>query len=445
MRDYSRQSILDMQKIGSANITIVGGGMLTNYLGLYMAAFGIRNLKIIDTENGKEEEFLTSDRRRNRAEQLGEKLLKINSEMNIKPRKDVDDLTLGKPAVLIELTNDKRIQEVCRRYSERTGIALISGASDEDNGSLYAYAGGGICRLFARGTLSDYDGRKQGTFTSGIISAVALDEIRKIINPLEDDNRLNGRVDFSLYKKKRFNQENEFQDKHIDALKLKTLVVGAGGTGTYAALNLALMNTGEIDIADGDKIEEHNLNRQVFYYDRIGKNKAKVLSERLSAFSKSRINALPYYLKDESQIKKDYDMVFSCLDNWEWRFRLSNYSLRKGINFINGAVSTFTAKAEFSNCLECKYDKKELISQQKDERASCNNLNSNVVMTNALIGALMASEAKAIAMPSRYKNLKGKEIRYNSKNEDSKKFVVLEGSTRCMCDKKRSCVCHGYR
>ncbi len=443
MRDYSRQPILDMQKIGSAKITIVGSGMLTNYLCLYMTTFGIRELKIIDSENGKEE-FLTNDKRRNRAEQLAEKLVKISSEMNVKVRKEIDDLTLGKPDVLVEFTNDKRMQEICRKYSERAGTPLISGASDEDNGSLCVGAGG-ICSLFAHRTLSEYDGRKQGTFTSGIISAIALDEIRKIINPLEDDNKLKGRVDFSLHKKNRFNQGNEFQGKYVDVSKLKALVVGAGGIGTYVALNLALMDIGEIDIVDGDKIEEHNLNRQALYYGKIGENKAKVLSGRLREFSKVRINALQYYLKDESQIKKSYDIIFSCLDNWEWRFRLSNYSLRKGINFINGAVSTFTARAEFSDCLECKYNKEELIAEQKNEKVSCNNLSSNVVMTNALVGALMASEAKAIAMPSRYKTLKGKEIRYNSKNEDSKKFVVLEGSTRCLYDRKKGCVCHDYR
>ncbi|MFH1210432.1 MAG: ThiF family adenylyltransferase, partial [archaeon] len=212
--------------------------------------------------------------------------------------------------------------------------------------------------------------------------------------------------------------------------KLKALIVGAGGIGTYAALNLALMGI-DMDIMDGDRIESHNLNRQILYYGCIGENKAKVLSERLKEFSRAKITALPYYLKDESQIKRnEYQIILSCLDNWEWRFRLNSYAKRNKIKFINGAVSTFSAKAEFSQCLNCKYDKKTLVEEQKKQKASCANLTSNVVMPNAFAGALMASEAKATATPI-YQQLTGKEIRYHSKNEDSKKITLLEGKCRC--------------
>lgn len=430
MIDYSRQAIFDTQKLGSAKITVVGGGLITNYLALYITALGIRELKIIDNKNGEEGEFLTGDRKRNRAEQLEEKLKKINSEMNIKPRTNLDDLTLGKPDVLVELTNEKSAQEKCTRYATANRIPLISGATDEDNGSLYVQDN---CRPINKG-VEKYHGKKQGKFTSGMIAAVALDEIRKIVMPMEDDNRLRSKMEFSLHNPKRFGT-NIFNGGIERIPALKALVVGAGGIGTYVGLNLALMGV-DMDIIDGDKIENHNLNRQVFYYGRVGENKAVVLSERLGEFSKSRINALPYYLKDESQIKRNYyNIIFSCLDNWEWRFRLSNYALRNKIRFINGAVSTFSARAEFSECLECKYDKKSLIEGQKNQRANCGNMNSNVVMPNAFVGALMASEAKAIAMPNRYRSLEGTEIRYNSKNDDIKKFVMLNGRARCSCRK----------
>jgi len=444
MTDYSRQGMFDMQKISSAKITLVGGGMMGNYLSLYMSGLGIKHLKIIDPENGNEGEFLTSDPKRKRTDQLEEKLLVMNREMDIKTRTEPDDISLGKPDILVEFTNKKEYKEMCRKYATRNNIPLIDGASDEDNGSLVLKMPGDI----SEEKLDCYDDRKQGTFTSGIIAAIALDEIRKIIMPIKGEQRVKKRIDFSMHKQNRFNSGLEFRKAAgiNNIQKMKALVAGAGGIGTYAALNLALQNIGEIDILDGDKIEGHNLNRQVFYYGKIGENKAQVLRERLKNFSKSKINAHPYYLRHESQIKEKYDIIFSCLDNWEWRFRLNNYAIKHKIPFVNGAVTTFSAKGDFSSCLECKYDKKELIQKEKNNKqGGCNNLNSNVVMQNAFIGALMASEAKARGRPQDYKAMERKEVLYNTNNADQRKIVVIDEVKNCLCNKERGCMCHEYR
>ncbi len=433
MSNYSRQQIFDMQKIGSAKITVVGGGNIANYLCLYMAGLGIKNLKIVDWEKGNKEEFMTNDQSKNRAEQLEEKLVRINKEMKIKTRQHLNEDAIGRPDVLVEVSNICEIRKMCFEYAVKQSIPFITSASDENNASISPL------NLMNH---KNYEEKKQGTYTSGIIAAITLDEIRKIIMPLKDDNRIRGQIDFSISKPKRFNSGIDHNGAKEKLPALRTLVVGAGGIGTYVALNLALMGVQEIDIMDGDRIENHNLNRQVLYYNKIGENKAKILAERLREFSKSKISALPYYFKDPSQITKNYDIIYSCLDNWEARFKLSNYAIKKHTRLINGAVTTFNAKAEFSTCLECKYDSRQLLEEEQNQkRSGCNNLNSNVVMQNALIGALMASEAKAIALPWRYTTLKRKEIQYHSKNSDPRKFVFLE--TYCLCNKQRRCICHG--
>ncbi|MEM4244822.1 MAG: ThiF family adenylyltransferase [Candidatus Nanoarchaeia archaeon] len=427
MNDYSRQQIFDMQRIGSAKITVVGGGNITNYLGIYMAGLGIKNLKIIDWEKGNKEEFITNDSNKGRAEQLEEKLVRINNDMRIKTRQNLDENSLGKPDVLVDLSNSQEIRKICYEYATRKHVQFITAASDENNSSLST-------SILVNPHI--YEKKKQGTYTSGIVAAITLDEIRKIIMPLKDDNRLKGQIDFSINKLKRFNSGTDPNGTKEKLPFLRTLVVGAGGIGTYVALNLALMGVQEIDIMDGDKIEAHNLNRQVLYYDRVGENKAKVLAERLSDLSKSKIKAIPHYFKDPCQITKKYDIIYSCLDNWEARFKLNTYAMKNNIRLINGAVTTFSAKAEFSTCLECKYDSKLLLKEEQNQKAgSCSNLNANVVMQNALIGGLMASEAKAIALPWKYNTLKGKEIQYHSKNSDPRKFVFLQ--IPCICNNKR--------
>ncbi|MFH1332124.1 MAG: ThiF family adenylyltransferase [archaeon] len=410
MIDYSRQKIFDMQSIGSAKITMVGAGLLGEYLGMYMAGFGIKNLKIIDGKG---------------AGQLEQKLLKINPGMRISTRTTADEMSLGRPEVLIEATNNKNTKEYCKNYAKRNKIRLINIASDENNASINMENG-------TQEDFSFYDKKQQGSFTSGIIAAIALDETRKIIMPMQDDQKLRKRIDFSMHKPNRFNQGTEQTRDYETGLGGMALVVGAGGIGTHLAINLARMGIGEMDIMDGDKIENHNLNRQILYYERIGKNKAETLAERLVG-TRTRINALPHYLKHESQIRKRYDIIFSCVDNWEWRIRLSRYAKRNNTPLINGAVTTFTTKTEFSNCLECKYGRN--VETKNEKRAGCNSLESNVVMQNAFAGALMASEAKAIAMPQRYTKLQGKEIRYNTKNSDERKIIIL--GQYCTCKVKR--------
>jgi len=63
------------------------------------------------------------------------------------------------------------------------------------------------------------------------------------------------------------------------------IVVGCGGTGGFVAEGLCRLMVGrecEIVLVDHDVVEEHNLRRQSFYAEDIGKFKSKVLAERLA-------------------------------------------------------------------------------------------------------------------------------------------------------------------
>src|SRR5688572_15569839 len=86
---------------------------------------------------------------------------------------------------------------------------------------------------------------------------------------------------------KRYSRHLVLQEFGIEnQLKLKSskvLVVGAGGLGSPALLYLAAAGIGTIGIADFDRVDLSNLQRQVlFTVDSVGQQKATAAAERLS-------------------------------------------------------------------------------------------------------------------------------------------------------------------
>ena len=65
------------------------------------------------------------------------------------------------------------------------------------------------------------------------------------------------------------------------------LVLGVGGLGTWAALNLACCGVGELTLVDGDVVELSNLNRQVLFTGAdIGRPKAVAAAAALRRFNR---------------------------------------------------------------------------------------------------------------------------------------------------------------
>jgi len=67
-------------------------------------------------------------------------------------------------------------------------------------------------------------------------------------------------------------------------LAAKVLVIGAGGLGSPAALNLAAAGVGRLGIVDFDTVDRTNLQRQILHAtDDIGRPKVQSAVERVSA------------------------------------------------------------------------------------------------------------------------------------------------------------------
>ncbi len=105
--------------------------------------------------------------------------------------------------------------------------------------------------------------------------------------------------------------------------KLKTstvLLLGAGGTGSIAAKQLARLGVGNIILVDKDVVEKSNLNRQDFDYCDLGLKKVEAVAKyvkRANPFVK--VLTVEKFIKSEKDILEITDkfspqIVISCID-----------------------------------------------------------------------------------------------------------------------------------
>jgi len=62
-------------------------------------------------------------------------------------------------------------------------------------------------------------------------------------------------------------------------------IIGAGGLGSNAAMMLVRSGVGRLVIADFDRVEESNFNRQLYFPDQLGRPKVEALAETLRRIS----------------------------------------------------------------------------------------------------------------------------------------------------------------
>lgn len=90
-----------------------------------------------------------------------------------------------------------------------------------------------------------------------------------------------GRPDMSDLQKKIFSKHDPAV---LSALRRSVVgIAGAGGLGSNAAVSLARAGVGKIIIADFDRVEPSNLNRQHYSVRQIGRFKVDALAENLRA------------------------------------------------------------------------------------------------------------------------------------------------------------------
>ncbi len=145
----------------------------------------------------------------------------------------------------------------------------------------------------------------------------------------------------------------------------KVLVVGAGGLGSPASLYLAAAGIGTIGVADFDRVEEHNLQRQILHGTTdVGNFKADSAEKqihRLNPHVEIRLHEQGVSADNSVGLFSEYDVVVDGSDNFSTRYLNNDSAFFAGKPLVYGSIFKFEGQASFFNpragtpCYRCLF------------------------------------------------------------------------------------------
>jgi len=122
----------------------------------------------------------------------------------------------------------------------------------------------------------------------------------------------------------------------------RVLVVGAGGLGAPAALYLAAAGVGTIGLADADRVDVTNLQRQIIHGTAtLGARKVDSAKARLGDLNPHvEVTAIPERLTSANarEIVRQYDVVLDGSDNFPTRYLLNDACVLERKPLVYGSI-----------------------------------------------------------------------------------------------------------
>jgi molybdopterin/thiamine biosynthesis adenylyltransferase len=125
-------------------------------------------------------------------------------------------------------------------------------------------------------------------------------------------------------------------------LSSRILVVGAGGLGSPALFYLACAGVGTIGIADGDRVELSNLQRQILHtvqdLDELKTCSAKDKLHQLNPDVVIDLYSEPLTQENGIELINRYEFVIEATDNFKTKFLVNDICVRLGIPFCHAGI-----------------------------------------------------------------------------------------------------------
>lgn len=124
----------------------------------------------------------------------------------------------------------------------------------------------------------------------------------------------------------------------INKLQQSTvMVVGCGAVGSFAIESLARSGVGHIVLIDFDKVEESNINRQLFALEStLGKNKVEVAKSRILDINPNiKVDVFNIFFDAETNLNIKPDFVIDAIDSVQSKIALYKWCFKNNIPFIS--------------------------------------------------------------------------------------------------------------
>ena len=214
-------------------------------------------------------------------------------------------------------------------------------------------------------------------------------------------------------------------------------MVGAGGLGCPAALYLAASGIGRLTLADPDKVDLTNLQRQILYRtDSVGTPKVEAARNTLSALNPD-VKIFPLQKRIEAKelqsLLVDVDIVLDCSDNFATRHALNRACVKFGKPLVSGAairfdaqVSVFDLRKADAPCYACLFPEDGAV-----EEVQCSTMGVFAPLTG-VVGALQAMEAAKL-LASVGESLNGRLLLLDAKLSEWRSVRVRRDPACAVC------------
>lgn len=178
--------------------------------------------------------------------------------------------------------------------------------------------------------------------------------------------------------------------------KARVLVIGAGGLGCPVLQYLAAVGVGNVGIVDFDKIELHNLHRQILYTENhIDESKvvtAKSILENLNPHINIRSFEELLTLENATEIITNFDFIVDGTDNFTTRYIVNDICVKLNKPLIYGSIFRFEGQVAVFNHKGSKNLRDVFPEPPNPEDVPNCSLNGVLGTLPGMIGTIMAHE-----------------------------------------------------
>lgn len=167
---------------------------------------------------------------------------------------------------------------------------------------------------------------------------------------------------------------------------MKIGIAGVGGIGSNVAMHLVRSGVLNLKFGDFDRIERSNLNRQFYFEEQIGENKAEALLKNLTKISQGNyeFQVIKFERENIKKFFKDCDILVEGFDKKEYKqmFVEELYDSQKLMITVSGIGGLDSSKIKIEKRMKNLYivgDMESDISEFKTYSHKVNIVASKIV------------------------------------------------------------------